>query len=170
MAFAGIFQPSARLRWIRFGLFMRHLNSRAAFPFRNTGKVFRRMGEGCGRAATGDARGVADEEARSRKASEGFCLKVTCSISTLSAASVAKYQMFRCARPLRPISDFSVSASEFQPFPCRPSGDCSGEKLQALLSQREVMLQLPLHSGPQILRWTCACKVPRIFPPGFDQA
>ena len=34
----------------------------------NTGKVFRRMGEGCGRAATGDARGVADEEARSRKA------------------------------------------------------------------------------------------------------
>ena len=24
MAFAGIFQPSARLRWIRFGLLMRH--------------------------------------------------------------------------------------------------------------------------------------------------
>ena len=60
--------------------------------------------------------------------------------------------------------------SEFQSFPCRPSGDGSGEKLQALLSQREVMLQLPLHSQLQILRWTCACKVPRIFPPGFDQA
>lgn len=60
--------------------------------------------------------------------------------------------------------------SGFQPFSCRPSGDGSGEKLQALLSQREVMLQLPLHSRPQILRWTCACKVPRIFPPGFDQA
>ncbi len=43
----------------------------------NTGKVFRRMGEGCGRAATGDARGVADEEARSRKATEGICGKVT---------------------------------------------------------------------------------------------
>ena len=67
-----------------------------------------------------------------------------------------------------PISAFQLS--EFQPFPCRPSGDGSGEKLQALLSQREVMLQLPLHSRPQILRWTCACKVPRIFPPGFDQA
>ena len=43
----------------------------------NTGKVFRRMGEGSGRAATGDARGVADEEARSRKAREGICRKVT---------------------------------------------------------------------------------------------
>src|SRR5213075_2595850 len=37
----------------------------------NTGKLFYRMGEGCGRSATGDARGVADEEARSRKAREG---------------------------------------------------------------------------------------------------
>jgi hypothetical protein len=43
----------------------------------NTGKVFRRMGEGSGRAATGNARGVADEEARSRKATEGICGKVT---------------------------------------------------------------------------------------------
>ena len=43
----------------------------------NTGKVFRRMGEGCGRAATGDARGVADDEARSREATEGICGKVT---------------------------------------------------------------------------------------------
>ena len=43
----------------------------------NTGKVFRRMGEGCRRAATGDARGVADDEARSRKAREGICGKVT---------------------------------------------------------------------------------------------
>jgi hypothetical protein len=31
MAFAGIFQPFARLRWIRFGLLMRAVNSRAAF-------------------------------------------------------------------------------------------------------------------------------------------
>src|SRR5436305_14677631 len=43
----------------------------------NTGKVFRRMGEGPRRAAMGDARGVADEEARSRKATEGICRKVT---------------------------------------------------------------------------------------------
>ena len=43
----------------------------------NTGKVFRRMGEVSGGAATGDARGVADEEARSRKAREGICRKVT---------------------------------------------------------------------------------------------
>ena len=43
----------------------------------NTGKVLRRMGERSGRAATGDARGVADEEARSRKAREGICRKVT---------------------------------------------------------------------------------------------
>src|SRR5213075_2989660 len=34
MAFAGIFQPFARLRWIRFGFLMRAVNSRAAFPFR----------------------------------------------------------------------------------------------------------------------------------------
>src|SRR5215216_1352761 len=42
----------------------------------NTGKVFRRMGEGCGWAATGDARGVADDEARSCKVTEGICRKV----------------------------------------------------------------------------------------------
>src|SRR5437764_1748525 len=42
----------------------------------HTGKVFRRMGEGCGRAATGHARGVADDEARSRKATEGICREV----------------------------------------------------------------------------------------------
>jgi predicted 3-demethylubiquinone-9 3-methyltransferase (glyoxalase superfamily) len=42
----------------------------------SAGKVFHRMGEGRGRAATGDARGVADEEARSRKAAEGICRKV----------------------------------------------------------------------------------------------
>src|SRR2546423_2624485 len=85
--------------------------------------------------------------------------------------AAAKYQIacsrilseFRCDPSPAPIS-------EFQPFPCRPSGDDSGEKLKALLSQREVMLQLPFHSRPQSLRWTCACKVPRIFPPGFDQA
>src|SRR5213075_2348196 len=39
----------------------------------NTGKVFHRMGEGSSRAATGDARGVADEETRSRDAKEGIC-------------------------------------------------------------------------------------------------
>src|SRR5438445_559294 len=77
MAFAGIFQPFARLRWIRFGLLMRDRKfSRRFFRSANNGKVFRRMGEGCGRAATGDARGVADEEARSRKATEGICRKV----------------------------------------------------------------------------------------------
>jgi hypothetical protein len=42
----------------------------------SAGKVFRRMGEGSGRAATGDARGVADEKARSLKAREGICRKV----------------------------------------------------------------------------------------------
>ena len=42
----------------------------------SAGKVFCRMGEGCGRAATSDARGVADEEARSRNATEGICGKV----------------------------------------------------------------------------------------------
>src|SRR5204862_1165241 len=85
--------------------------------------------------------------------------------------AAAKYQI-ACARKLSefrcepvPYPDFSVSASEFQPFTCRPSGDDSGEKLQALLSQREVMLQLSLHSRPQILQWPCACKIPRIFPP-----
>src|SRR5437764_13096312 len=34
------------------------------------------MGDGCGRPATRDARGVADEEARSRKAREGICREV----------------------------------------------------------------------------------------------
>ena len=82
----------------------------------NTGKVFRRMGEGSGRAATSDARGVADEEARSREATEGICRKVTCSISTLNAASAAKYQMFRCAPSPTPISDFSVSAFPLSPI------------------------------------------------------
>ena len=82
--------------------------------------------------------------------------------------SAVKEGTKRCDPSPPPISAFQLS--EFQPFSCRPSGDGSGEKLQALLSQREVMLQLPLHSRPQILRWTCACKVPRIFPPGFDQA
>ncbi len=41
----------------------------------NTGKVFRRMGEGPRRTATGDARGVADDEARSHEATEGICGK-----------------------------------------------------------------------------------------------
>src|SRR5438067_2019178 len=132
MAFAGIFQSFARLRWIRFGLLMRdpkfsrrfsvpqtpqfkfteavsfvincdtqeeidpaaaglgetHRWRRGGTGMRmgrgqvrtllagNTGKLFYRMGEGCGRSATGDARGVADEEARSRKAREGICGEV----------------------------------------------------------------------------------------------
>jgi hypothetical protein len=33
-----------------------------------------------------------------------------------------------------PISDFRFPISEFQPLRCRPCGDGSGEKLQALLS------------------------------------
>src|SRR4029077_18684054 len=77
MAFAGIFQPSARLRWIRFGLLIRQRKFSRRFSIPQYRQSFRRMGEGCGRAATGDARGVADEEARSRKASEGICGKVT---------------------------------------------------------------------------------------------
>jgi hypothetical protein len=40
MAFAGIFQSFARLRWIRFGLLMRAVNSRAAFPFRKYRQSF----------------------------------------------------------------------------------------------------------------------------------
>jgi len=43
----------------------------------SAGKVFCRMGKGSGRAATGDARGVADEETRSRETTEGICRKVT---------------------------------------------------------------------------------------------
>jgi len=36
MAFAGIFQPFERLRWIRFGLLMRAVNSGAAFSVPQT--------------------------------------------------------------------------------------------------------------------------------------
>src|SRR5438874_10030913 len=50
----------------------------------NTGKVFRRMGEGSGRAATGDPRGVADEEARSRKVREGICGEVRTALRFIS--------------------------------------------------------------------------------------
>ena len=89
-----------------------------------------------------------------------------------SAQNGAKKSAVKEAKPkdVTPSPARRSPISEFQPFPNRPSGNGSGEKLQALLSQREVMLQLPLHSQLQILRWTCACKVPRIFPPGFDQA
>jgi hypothetical protein len=41
-----------------------------------------------------------------------------------------------------------------------PSGNRFGEQLQALLSQREIMFQLPLHAQPQILRWTYSGEVP----------
>jgi hypothetical protein len=41
-----------------------------------------------------------------------------------------------------------------------PSGDRFREQVQALLSQREIMFQLPLHAHPQILRWTCSGEVP----------
>ena len=67
-----------------------------------------------------------------------------------SAVNEAKPKDVTPSLPRFPISAFQLS--EFQPFPCHPSGDGSGEKLQALLSQREVMLQLPLHSQLQILR------------------
>src|SRR5207249_2769237 len=76
MAFAGIFQPVARLRWILFGLLMRDRKFSRRFSVPQSGKVFRRMGEVCGRAGTGHARGVADDEARSRKATEGICREV----------------------------------------------------------------------------------------------
>jgi hypothetical protein len=42
----------------------------------STGEVFRRIGEGCVRTRTGDARSDTDEEARSRKAREGICGEV----------------------------------------------------------------------------------------------
>jgi hypothetical protein len=41
-----------------------------------------------------------------------------------------------------------------------PSGNRFREQLQALLSQREIMFQLPLHAQPQILRWTYSDEVP----------
>ena len=41
-----------------------------------------------------------------------------------------------------------------------PSGNRFREQLQALLSQREIMFQLPLHAHPQILRWTYSGEVP----------
>src|SRR6266513_2891907 len=64
-------------RWRREGSGMRMGRGQVrALLAGNTGKIFRRMGEGCGWAATGDARGVADEEARSGKAREGICREV----------------------------------------------------------------------------------------------
>src|SRR5439155_7066098 len=58
-------------RWRREGSAMRMGRGQIrSLLASNTGKVLRRMGERSGRAATGDARGVADEEARSRKARE----------------------------------------------------------------------------------------------------
>jgi hypothetical protein len=86
----------------------------------NTSKVFHRMGEGSGRAATSDARGVADEEARSREATEGICRKVTCSISTLNAASAAKYQMFRCDPVPYPDLRFQRFSFRVSAFPLSP--------------------------------------------------
>src|SRR5207237_8132032 len=65
-------------RWRREGSAMRMGDGQVrTLLASNTGKVLRRMGERSGRAATGDARGVADDEARSRKATEGICRKVT---------------------------------------------------------------------------------------------
>jgi len=116
------------------------------------------------RALMGKGRNAGEGAAHHGESSTG--------LSKSSAQNGAKKSAVKEAKPkdVTPIFDFSVSASEFQPFPYRPSGNGSGEKLQALLSQREVMLQLPLHSQLKILRWACACKVPRIFPPSFDQA
>ena len=48
----------------------------------NTSKVFFRIGEGPRRTATDDARGVAGDEARSHKATEGICRKVNFLIET----------------------------------------------------------------------------------------
>ena len=71
-------------RWRREGSGMRMGRGQLrTLPASNTGKVFRRMGEGSGRAATGDARGVPDDEARSRKATEGICRKVTSDLFAL---------------------------------------------------------------------------------------
>ena len=51
-------------RWRREGSGMRLARGQVRTLLAdNTGKVFRRMGEGRGRAETGDARGVADDEA-----------------------------------------------------------------------------------------------------------
>ena len=64
-------------RWRREGSGMRMARGQVRTLLAdNTGKVFRRMGEGRGRAGTGDARGDTDEKARSRKATEGICRKV----------------------------------------------------------------------------------------------
>src|SRR5205807_6044308 len=41
-----------------------------------------------------------------------------------------------------------------------PSGNRFREQFQALLSQREIMFQLPLRAQPQILRWTYSGDVP----------
>src|SRR5258708_4171100 len=83
----------------------------------SAGKVFCRMGEGSGRAATGDARGVSDEEARSRKATGGICRKVICSISQLS--TLLQQSNIKCldlTPSPTPISDFSVSAFPLSPI------------------------------------------------------
>src|SRR5207248_4010172 len=69
-------------RWRREGSGMRMARGQVRTLLAdNTGKVFRRMGEGRGRAGTRDARGDTDEKARSRKATEGICRKVTMMIS-----------------------------------------------------------------------------------------
>jgi hypothetical protein len=44
MAFAGIFQPSARLRWIRFGLLMRHRKFSRRFSVPQTTAKFSQNG------------------------------------------------------------------------------------------------------------------------------
>ena len=111
-------------RWRREGSGMRMARRQIrALLASNTGKVFRRMGEGSGRAAKGDARGVADEEARSREATEGICRKVTCSISQLS--TLLQQPNIKCLdvpHPLPPnlrFQRFSFSVSAFPLSPIR---------------------------------------------------
>ena len=151
MAFAGIFQPFARLRWIRFGALMRdrkfsrHLSvpqtTALALALRPRLRVrFARSEITIHEFGRHRHHDQSKNPSHHTKASK---------LAPLRAVLKRSYELH-----------FNVAALEFQPFPCRPCGNGSGEKLQALLSQREVMLQLPLHLRPQILRWTCACKVP----------
>src|SRR5215470_14482468 len=101
---------------------------------------------------------------------DGCIRRIVARTSTLSVEARPGFQIAeRKAQAFQVVSASNRFSFRVSDFPYRPSGKGSGQKLQTLLSQREVMLQLPLHSQLQILRWTCARKVPRIFLPGFDQ-
>jgi len=64
MAFAGIFQPFARLRWIRFGLLMRDRKFSRRFSVPQTTSV--RQSEGLAASTEPDARNGRDLSARPR--------------------------------------------------------------------------------------------------------